>query len=138
MQRTFDPALVARILERPGAEDVAKAYAPYTWDLSKGGRCVICAELGYKNPFEIIPGSQKREWFCPKHIHQKLYLLVEVLDGKPLVKSVEKLRSEYCEKQRWASLSYSERCVEGRQRKRRSREAQLKSTCNRSLRKKRR
>jgi hypothetical protein len=132
MQRTFDPALVASLLERPGAEDIAKAYAPYTWDLSKAGLCLICDEPGFKNPsqIEITPGSHKREWLCAKHIQRKLYLQVEVSEGKPLVKVVGRLRElhvkEQLESQQRASLSFSERCIEG-QRKRRLREAQTKS-----------
>lgn len=132
MQTTFDPVLVARLLERPGAEDVAKAYAPYTWDLSKGGCCLICDEPGYKNPSVIIPipGAHKREWFCAKHLRLKLYLLVEVSDGKPIEKVVGRLREKHFtdlrEAQSRAALTFGERCAEG-QRKRRLREAQLKS-----------
>ena len=140
MQRTFYPALVARILERPGAEEVAKAYVPYTWELSKGGYCVICDEPGFKNPSEIIPGSHKREWLCAKHLRLKLYLLVEVLDGKTLDNAVDRLRekhfTELREAQRRAALTFGERCVEG-QRKRRLREAQLKSRRKKSQKKSR-
>ena len=125
MQRTFDPALVASLLERPGAEDIAKAYAPYTWDLSKAGLCLICDEPGFKNPsqIEITPGSHKREWLCAKHIQRKLYLQVEVSEGKPLVKVVGRLRElhvkEQREARRWASLSFSERCQESKRRNKR-------------------
>jgi hypothetical protein len=128
MQPTFDPALVAILLERPGAEDIAKAYAPYTWDLSKAGQCVICDEPGFKNPSKIL-GSHKREWFCEKHIQRKLYLLVEVSAGEPLAKVVERLRELHFKAKRGAqqraSVPFSERCAEG-QRNRRLKEARLK------------
>ncbi len=122
MQRTFDPALAASLLERSDAEDIAKTYAPYTWDLSKAGQCVICDEPGFKNPSEIL-GSHKREWFCEKHIQRRRYLLVEVSEGEPLEKVVERLRELHFKAKRGSS--FSERCAEG-QRKRRLKEARLK------------